>query len=73
MSKKAADLSWKKTMEKVKNHLTLPKQLEDHDSELQDEIWDLVNEWCEMQYTAVPDWNRRYLMDMIWDWYKRRR
>lgn len=73
MSKKAADLSRKKAREKVKNNIQLPKQLEDHDSKLQDEIWDLVNKWCEMQYTAVPDWNRRYLMDMIWDWYKKRR
>lgn len=40
--------------------------------EVEGEIWELVNEWCEGQYKDVPDMNRRYLMDKILDWYNAR-
>lgn len=34
-------------------------------TDLENKIWDLVNEWCEMQYHETPEANKRYLMDMI--------
>lgn len=29
------------------------------------QIWDLVNEWCNEQSCEIPDFNRRALMDRI--------
>lgn len=29
------------------------------------QIWDLVNEWCNEQSGEIPDFNRRALMDRI--------
>ena len=40
-------------------------------SDLEEKIWNLVHEWCEMQYHDIPDANRRYLMDMIEDLVKK--
>jgi hypothetical protein len=34
-------------------------------TELESKIWDMTHRWCDAQYGAIPDQNRRYLMDEI--------
>lgn len=34
-------------------------------SNTEQQIWDLVNEWCNEQSCEIPDFNRRALMDKI--------
>jgi hypothetical protein len=32
-------------------------------TELETQIWNTVNNWCDAQSNEIPDQNRRYLMD----------
>lgn len=34
-------------------------------SNTEQQIWDLVNKWCNEQSCEIPDFNRRALMDRI--------
>jgi hypothetical protein len=34
-------------------------------SNTEQQIWDLVNDWCNEQSCEIPDFNRRALMDRI--------
>ena len=34
-------------------------------TELDSKIWDMTHRWCDAQHGAIPDQNRRYLMDEI--------
>ena len=34
-------------------------------TELESKIWDMTHRWCDAQHGAIPDQNRRYLMDEI--------